>query len=89
MDYLSESTANIEYNLKNALFMAYTKTAVDNLPVTSTSVGVQPCLNSAESPKSNDAYPLEIRQSTECSEHLISRTRDKVTIDDRFVDTGL
>lgn len=50
----------IESPLDIYVFLAFSKTATDNLPITTTQVSVEPCLDPAGVIDGRDYYPTEI-----------------------------
>jgi hypothetical protein len=66
--------------------MFYTRTEIDALPLTSTMVAYEPCLNknSRSTDPINRFYTLEIEQDSQC----LAEANTNITIDNRYINLG-
>lgn len=70
--------------LQEDRYLIYSKIATDSLPITTTSISSQPCLNPTQSSNQKNYYPTELdRLPEDCSEYLGEK------YDNRFTNTGL
>ena len=70
--------------LQEDRYLIYSKIATDSLPITTTSISGQPCLNPTQSTSQGNYYPTELdRLPEDCSKYLGEK------YDSRFIDAGL